>query len=310
MEKHSKKLKPVNVWKIISAVAVILLIVAVVTSGFRFGLSAQTAGQKAVDFINENLMQQGTAVILENVEADNGLYKLTLSVSGQEFESYVTKNGNLLFPQALDLEMEIPTTTPTGAATFECDSVEKIAKPVVELFVMSQCPYGTIAEDAMYPVYKLLKDDMDFRLYFIASETEDGFSSLHGQPEVDEDLRQVCIINKYPDKYFSYIQCVNENYQNPASVWESCAEEFDIDVAEITACYQGDEGAGLLSENIQKADEYGVTGSPTMFINGVKYSGQRTPQLFQGAVCCGFNEEPEGCATEITDTVSAVDGSC
>jgi len=311
-KKHSKKLKPIDTWKIISAVAVILLIASVFTSGFNFGLSSQAAAEKAVGFINTNLMQPGTSATLENVQAENGLYKLTLSISGQEFESYITKDGNLLFPQALSLEEPLPTapTTPTGAATFECDSVEKNTKPVVELFVMSQCPFGTISQNAMYPVYKLLKDNMDFKLYFIATETDNGFSSLHGQPEVDEDIRQVCIINKYPDNYFSYIQCVNEDYQNVGDVWEGCAEEFDIDVTEITKCYQSDEGAELFSENIQKAEEYGVTGSPTMFINGERYVGQRTPQLFQEAVCCGFGEQPLGCSEEITEIISAVDGSC
>jgi len=309
-KKGSKKLKPVDAWKIVSAVAVILLLISVFTNGFKFGLSQNAAAEKAIEFINTNLMQPGTSATLEGVETEGDLYKLTLSISGQTFDSYITKDGNILFPQAINLDETLPTTAPTEATTFSCENVEQTEKPVVELFVMSQCPYGTIAEDAMYPVYKLLKDDMDFKLYFIADKTADGFSSLHGQPEVDGDLRQVCIMDKYPDKFFSYIQCVNEDYQNLGDVWESCAEEFNIGVAEITECYQGDEGASLLEENIKKSDEYGVTGSPTMFINGEKYVGQRTPQLFQDAVCCGFSEQPLGCSEEITSTVSAVDGSC
>lgn len=316
MEKHPKKhkLKQVDTWKIITAIAIILLIASVFTNGFKFtekDLSGNAAAEKAVDFINDNLMQPGTSATLENVKAENDVYKITLSISGQTFESYVSKDGSLLFPQAIDLNTQIQDTlTPTGATTFECDQVEKTEKPEIELFVMSQCPFGTIAENAMYPVYKLLKDNMDFKLYFIASKTEDGFSSLHGQPEVDEDIRQICIMDKYPNKYFSYIQCVNEDYINPDEVWEDCAEEFGIDVQEITDCYQGEEGALLFEDNIKKANEYSVTGSPTLFINGERYSGQRTPQLFQEAVCCAFDEQPEGCITEITETMEAVDGSC
>ena len=317
-EKHVKKikLKPVDIWKIISAIAVILLIASISTNGFKLGggLSKNAAAEKAINFINTNLMQPGMSATLEDVTTEGNLYKLTLSISGQTFDSYISKDGSLLFPQAISLDAPLPnvdTQTPaTGAATFSCENVDQTEKPLVELFVMAQCPFGVIAENAMYPVYKLLKDNIDFNLHFIATKTADGFSSLHGQPEVDEDLRQVCIMDKYPDKYFSYIECVNENYQNPESVWEGCAEEFNIDVDEITTCYQGEEGASLLEENIKKTNEYGVTGSPTMFINGEKYSGQRTPQLFQDAICCGFSEQPEGCSTEITEIISSVDGSC
>ncbi|MCD4666782.1 hypothetical protein K8R47_03155 [archaeon] len=344
MKKHHKI--KINYWKMITIFMAVLFIASIFTSGFGF-LTAkpkQQVAEEAVAFINTNLLTGGNSVVLDSVSKEGCLYKMDLSLEEQKLESYVTKDGNLLFPQAIILKTEETQepeiqNTPTGATTF-CDNAEKNDKPIVELFVMSQCPYGTIAEEAMYPVYKLIKNQIDFKLYFIAeiyeseetfqemiqslpenyrdrknmqcNKKEDGkyYCSLHGQPEVDENLRQICAIEHYPDKYFSYIQCVNENYVDPESVWESCASKFDIDTNIIKTCSEGEEGRQLLRVNIKRANELQVSGSPTLIINGKTYTGQRIPQSFQEAVCCSFNTEPETCSQEITEQVSAVDGSC
>ena len=73
----------------------------------------------------------------------------------------------------------------------------KSARPSVELFVMSFCPYGVQAENAMGPVVDLLGSKADIKIRFIATvngATPDTVRSLHGLSEAKEDLRQLCIM--------------------------------------------------------------------------------------------------------------------
>ncbi|HII14859.1 MAG TPA: hypothetical protein HA362_00945 [Nanoarchaeota archaeon] len=185
-------------------------------------------------------------------------------------------------------------------------------KPTVNLFVMSQCPYGVQAEDALKPVLDALGTIIEFRLNYIASASGDGFQSLHGQAEVDEDIRQVCAAKIAPNKYLNYIACQNKDAKNVGSNWEKCAVESGIDKSALKACAEGPEGKGLLSASIKQANLFGATGSPTINIDGEDYGGARTASAMQAAICAAFDGvKPEGCKAVFTDAaVAAPTGGC
>ena len=90
----------------------------------------------------------------------------------------------------------------------------RMGKPTLELFVMSYCPFGVQAEEKIIPIVKEFGDKIDFKLQFIAQEKEEPsaqditpFTSLHGYPEVAENIRQLLIAQEYPDRYLDYILC-------------------------------------------------------------------------------------------------------
>jgi len=90
----------------------------------------------------------------------------------------------------------------------------KTVKPgVMEIFVMSQCPYGVMAENA---VIQALKDgnspkakDVHIR-YIVDYNDAKGFSSMHGSGEWEEDVRQLLIAKYYPSKYWKYLEIRNK----------------------------------------------------------------------------------------------------
>lgn len=300
-----------NMWKITTAVLGVLLIAAVFTHGFRFGgavaeMTSQQAADKAVNYVNGNLLQPGTTATLKSVEVKGSLYNVKFTISGREFDSFVTKDGSLLFPSAIDMN-----TIPKTPEAPEPAEIPKQDKAKVELFVMSQCPYGTIAEKAMAPVLDLMGSKFDFSLNFIANDNGDGtFKSLHGQAEVDEDIRQLCAAEHYPAEYFDYIICVNNDVRNAATVWEKCATDSKMDAAAIKACAEGEEGKKLLAENVKLAEQYGVSGSPTLVINGVTYNGARTADAYKSAICSGFKAEPEECKSKLSEASATASGNC
>jgi len=178
----------------------------------------------------------------------------------------------------------------------------------LDLFVMSQCPYGTKALDAMQEVLSNFGDDIDFDIHFIANENPDGsFKSLHGQPEVDENIRELCAIKYYPDnyQYMDYIWCRDKNIQS--AEWEGCAVEAFGTSEKIKECFE-DEGQKLHSDDIKIANQLQISASPTWLANNqVKFSGIDSETARRNF--CNSNPSVDGCdSTLSTDT--AVGGSC
>ncbi len=175
-------------------------------------------------------------------------------------------------------------TVATGAVNFD-------------LYVMSQCPYGTQVEDSLAPVLKTLGNNVDLSLNYIANDNGDGsFTSLHGNNEVLGDIVQLCAQKYNPDKYMDMIICQNKDASSIPGNWESCATDNGLDVDKIKSCYKGDEGKQLLSASIKESEDIGATGSPTIYINNNSYSGARGQNDFMRAICNAYTgTKPSAC---------------
>jgi hypothetical protein len=173
----------------------------------------------------------------------------------------------------------------------------------------------------MGPVVDLLKAKADIRIRYITTisgSTVDSIDSLHGPSEAKEDLQQICINKYYPEKYWSYINTFNEqcypSWQNGtalASCRKNTLSALSIDSAKIDSCAQGTEGITLLKTDETGAGKDGATASPMLFINGVQYSGARTPEAFKQAICNSFETAPAECSTVLSSTsASGTTGGC
>ncbi len=94
--------------KKIIAVLIFVAGLAIGGSGFYFfqtekGLSSEEASKIAMDFINKNI-QQGVTASLIDVSGSGSVYKIRLKIAETEYESYLTKDGKLLFPSGISLE--------------------------------------------------------------------------------------------------------------------------------------------------------------------------------------------------------------
>ena len=95
------------------------------------------------------------------------------------------------------------------------------------------------------------------------------------------------------------------SWQN-ATALDSCRKNttatLGIDSAKIDTCAQGAEGLALLKADETASAKDGATASPMLFINGVKYSGARTPEAFKQAICNSFETVPAECSTVLSST--------
>jgi hypothetical protein len=167
-------------------------------------------------------------------------------------------------------------------------------KKRLDVFVMSQCPYGVRALDAMKEVLRnFAGQDVGLGVHYIAAATPTGFRSLHGQPEVEEDIRGVCAMKHYGAKlkFMEYIWCRNPNIAD--ADWKPCAKN-GIDPKVIEACSTGPEGKKLLQENIKLAEALVVEASPSWLANNkFAFSGIDAESIKKNL--CQHNPGLKGC---------------
>ncbi len=280
-------------------------------------ITQEQASEKALDYISSAVQGQA-AVRMVAINESNGLYSMNIDVGGRLYESFMTKDGKLLFPSGIMLDEQQAGANPANSGQ---SAMSKSDKPKAELFVMSFCPYGVQAGDFMKPVADLLGSKADIKVRFIAKAGDNinSIQSLHGAVEAKEDLRQLCMIKNYPDKYWNYLSAFNKNcyplYRNETaldSCWKSSAAAQGIDSAKIESCVNSD-ALALLKADEQAANTYGVSGSPSLIINGATYNGARSSEDYKNAICSAFNNPPAECSQNIgtaSQANSAPAGGC
>ena len=270
------------------------------------GLTPQQAAEKAINYINKNLLQQGQTASLVNVTEEDGVYKFHLKIGESEYDSYVTRDGKLLFTGGIDMG-QTSTSTQGGGET--AGEVPKKDTPDVKLFVMSYCPYGLQAQKMFLPVYDLLKDKAEMGVYFVNY-------IMHEKKEIDENLRQYCIQKEQKEKYYNYLSCFVK-----AGEFEKCLSEAKIDGDKMNTCIsQTDQKFKItqmyndkstwLNGSFPKFDvyadlceKYGVQGSPTIVINDkVVEISTRSPENFKNIICQAFNSPPAECSQTLSNT--------
>ena len=157
----------------------------------------------------------------------------------------------------------VPPQTPEFVFT------KRATKPnVLELFVMSQCPYGVMAENKIIEAYKAgkLPKDKQIKIRYIVSYNaeNDTFQSLHGQAEWEEDARQLVIAKYFPEKFWDYMEIRNDMYQSKKWGWILAAKEVGLNPDEIERLMP--EGKAMLKEEAKYGE--GINSSPTFLWEG------------------------------------------
>ena len=287
----------------------------------KFGktIAPDAAAQKAIDYINENMLSPEVRAEYKDVKEENGIYAFKLVIQGQEYNAYVTKDGALMFADGVGQAIVLDKELEEAKAAAE---IEKSDKPDVKLFVMSYCPYGLQAQKMYLPVYNLLKDKADMGIYFVNY-------AMHGKIEIDENLRQYCIQKEQTDKFAAYLECFTADTQCSACTTGDCVADYGkclssagIDQKQLSACVAATDKEFNVTADYNDKDswlsgvypkfevngdlneQYAVQGSPTIIINGMDASGAitaRSPEKFKQIVCAAFNSQPEECNTTLSE---------
>jgi hypothetical protein len=277
-------------------------------------LKPDEAKAKITDYINNTLLAGAPyKATVNSIAEENGLYKMSIDVNNQKIDTYMTKDASIFFPQAIDMNKKADTAS-TTAADQNPPAVQtvskKTAKPSVELFVMSQCPYGTQIEKGILPVVAALGKKIDFAVKFCDY-------SMHGQAELNEQMNQYCIQKNEPQNFQAYLKCYlgSTGVSTDAA---NCVKTNKINAAKLASCVAATDKTYKITDgfndkstwvngqfpqfNVSKTDntKYGVKGSPTLVINGETISSARDSASLLAAICSAFTTAPAECQTVLS----------
>jgi hypothetical protein len=270
-------------------------------------LTADVAKEKALAFINENLMQPGSEATIDQPVIENGLYKIKVNLPGERsVDAYMTIDGKQFFPQAINMEEFAKQGEETGTEQEQADKpVTKSDKPKVEAFVMSHCPYGTQIEKGLLPAVKALGDAVDFKIKFVDY-------AMHDKKELDEQLAQYCIQSEQNGKFFAYLECFLKDGQSAA-----CLKSTKVDEGKLKKCVEATDKKYDITKNYNDKStwkgqfppfnidkelntKYGVQGSPSLVINGTQVNSGRDAASLLKVMCDAMNKPAKGCSEKLS----------
>jgi len=269
-------------------------------------LTANEAGTRAIDYINKNLVQSGTATFVSTEDFADNMYKVTTKYNNNNIDIYVTKDGKWLFVSApYDTTAAVTTTTTQPKKT--CADMPKAAAAQLDAFVVAGCPYGLQMQRILAEVVSNVPSLADnIKVRYIGAVTNGAITSMHGDAEAQENLRQICIREEQATKYWAYVSC----YIKASGSTDSCLASAGVDAAKLSTCMtDSSKGLAYAQADFDKAGTYGVSGSPTMIMNGETVSefdfGGRTADAVKTLLCCGFTSQPSACSTALNTAQAA-----
>jgi hypothetical protein len=146
----------------------------------------------------------------------------------------------------------------------------------------------------------------NIKISYIGSVEDGKIVSMHGDQEAQENLRQICIREEQKDKFYPYLSCYMKKGETVV-----CLKEVGVDENKLNSCIaDSNKGLKYAQVDFATAAQYGVGGSPTLFLNGSQVNefdfGGRTAQALKSLLCCGFNSQPSICSQTLSGDEAAV----
>lgn len=284
-----------------------------------FGSSDKEIAEKAIKYINDNGFSQEPASLV-SVEKESGLVKIKIKIGETEFDSYVSKDGKLLFPQAFVMDKEgeesstasAPDKSAEEAAAEIVASLTKTDSPVLEAYIVSQCPFGLQMQRMMAEAIKSQPSlAQNLKARYIGAISGNTITAMHGDAEAKENFRQICIREEQPTKYWDYVSC----YMQKGDA-TGCDASVGINTSSVNSCIAtASRGLAYAKQDFDLSDQYGASGSPTLVLGGVTVSeftaggqpifGGRSADEMRTIVCSAFSTQPAFCSAKLNTAQAA-----
>ncbi len=319
-ENNAKFLTKKKKRKIVLLLLLIFVLGGLATAGWFFYkkekknvLPPQEIGERTVNFINNILLKGRLKVSLVNVEKDSvdkGLYKVTVSLGGTNLTSYVTLDGKYFYPERFNIEENLASnqnnsdnnsTNNKKNSKESCQAIKKLDTPLLQAFVVSNCPFGLQMQRILSEINKKIPSLIkDVKVRYLGEIVNGKITSMHGDKEAQENLRQICIREEQGDKYWDYVSCYIQKGES-----SNCLQKVGINLSQLDECMSdANRGLKYAKEDFSLEKKYGITGSPTLILNGNKESefnfGGRSAEAVKELLCCGFSQEPGVCDQQLT----------
>jgi hypothetical protein len=265
--------------------------------------------------IPEIVQKLGGALAKENpvtnIRSESGLYVFDLNIDAngtpQKFTSYITKDGKIFFTggtKVSELGKTPATAQQPAQAKLTCADVKKADAAKVTAYVVSNCPYGLQMQRLMNKAIgeqPALANIFDVK--YIGAITDGKITSMHGDAEAQENLRQICIREEQKTLYWPYVGCYMKEGKTDA-----CLAQVGVNTSNLTACTtDAKRGLAFAQKDFDLQAKYNVGSSPTLLVNDSQIVsesdfGGRTADALKQVACCGSTTAGAYCSKDLTKT--------
>ncbi len=289
-------LKKINKWKVSAFVIGILFIISLFTNGFSIGnlvsaKSADQVGKETLDYINNELLRGTATATMGEVTEENGLYKSLLTIAGESNYVYMTKDGSLLFVQAIPIGKSLPSTSSTTSSTtpaqvdvgVDDDPVEGDPNAPVTIIEFSdfQCPYcGRFFNQTLPQIreeyintgkVKLVYRDYPLNFHQYAQKAAEAGECAHEQ-------------GMFWEMHDVLFEKQNEWENVGEDKFKEYASELGLDTTQFNDCLDSGKYKDEVQADFSEGSAAGVRGTPAFFINGQLLSGAQPFSAFQAVI--------------------------
>jgi protein-disulfide isomerase/plastocyanin len=311
-------------WRFVAGIVTVLLVVSIFSGGFSFGgatgaavanpLSADDATTKTLDFVNSNLLQAGLTATLVGTEDVGDLYQVQLTIAGQPYESYITKDGRLLFPQGFNLaDPSVGDTlgtaneqnVPVIDVSADDDPVKGDPNAPVTIIEFSdfECPFcGRFYTDTLPGLEEKYIKTGKVKLVYRDFPLESIHPTARPAAEAGE-----CADDQ--GKFYEFHDLAFENQRGlTRDNFVKWAGELGLDVDRFTKCLDSNTHAAEVSKDLADGTAAGVTGTPAFFVNGRLLSGAQPLSAFEAIIEAELRIEDVDTSAE-GDNLAAMDST-
>jgi protein-disulfide isomerase len=256
-------------------------------------LSDEEVSIKTAGFINQNLVSPGMIAEVEGVKKVAGVYEVKVAIeSGGEVDRalvYVSSDGSLLFigpPINMTEPIQRPGVAQEPSAETNINMLALIdddpwvgdvnAEVIIVEFSDFQCPFCANS----LPTVNQIKDTYGDKILFVYRDfplhdihPEAGKAAEAAQCAFDQGL------------FWEYHDHIFENQAEWIGVgvpkFKEYAGALGLDVESFNSCLDSGKYADEVEADLLEGQHFGVTGTPSFFINGRKVTGAQPFSVFQ-----------------------------
>lgn len=228
---------------------------------------------------------------------------LSRNSSQQTYTSYLTKDKKILFTSGIKIdEINQTTNQKSSQKRLTCQDLVKTKTPKLTAFVVSQCPFGLQMQRVFKKAIEQLPSlESYLEVRYIGSINNNQISSMHGEEEAKENLRQICIREEQKEKYWPYVGCYMKEGKT-----DECLKEALVDGEKLTECIKNPQrGLRYAQTDFSLANKFNIGGSPTLLLNEKQIVsefdfGGRTADTIKQIICCAMTTQADFCKKEIS----------
>ena len=250
-------------------------------------------------------------------------FELNLDIGGtaRTFTSYITKDGKIFFTTGSVVSElgKTPAAAQQEQPKVTCTDVKKDDTPKLTAFIVADCPFGLQMQRVMNKAIgeqPALGNVFDVK--YIGAITEGKITSMHGDKEAQENLRQICIREEQKTRYWPYVACYMKEGKS-----SECLTQTGVNVGTVNACMtDAKRGNAFAQKDFDLQNKFNIGSSPTLLVNDSQIVsefdfGGRTADALKQVVCCGSSTQGSYCskalstdqvATAFSETVAAAAG--